>query len=72
MCKEISPFLTEILPQKKLDFIWFSFLTSLSFIEVYDCEVCYLFHGENLASPYECSNFVMFGFLWTKYSLNLV
>ena len=29
------PFLGERLPQKKLDCIWFSFLTSLAFIEVY-------------------------------------
>ena len=29
------PLLGERLPRKKLDFIWFSFLTSLALIEVY-------------------------------------
>ena len=41
------PFLGERLPRKKLDFIWFSFLTSLAFIEVYvlaiaTCVICFI------------------------------
>ena len=32
---DTSPFLEERLPRKKLDFIWFSFLTSLALIKVY-------------------------------------
>ena len=40
------PFLEENLPRKELDFIWFSFLTSLAFIEVYvltiaTCVMCF-------------------------------
>ena len=30
-----SPFLMERLPRNNFDFIWFSFLTSLAFIQVY-------------------------------------
>ena len=32
---DTSPFFGERLPRKKIDFIWFSFLTSLALIEVY-------------------------------------
>ena len=51
---KIHVFLWKDLPRRKLDFIWFSFLTSLSFIEVYVlvivmCVLCYLFHRENLS-----------------------
>ena len=43
----------------RYDFIWFSFLMSLAFIQIYirlgDCDVCNLFYGKNLASTYKCS-----------------
>ena len=44
---------------KEIDFIWFSFLTSLAFIEVYvlaiaTCVIC--FTGKNFTSSYKCSN----------------
>ena len=54
------PFLGERLPRKKLDFIWFSFLTSLAFIEASicfsDCDMCYLFHMKKFREFIKCSN----------------
>ena len=54
-----SLFLVERLPRNNFDFIWFSFLTSLAFIQVYIWRllrsVCYMFYGKNHASPYKCS-----------------
>ena len=46
------------LPRSNFDFIWLSFLNVSRFhpsIRFGDCDVCYLFYGENLASPYKCS-----------------
>ena len=48
MTYDASTFLGEKLPRKKLDFLWFSCFA--------DCNLCYLFHRENLASSYKCSN----------------
>ena len=48
MTYDASTFLGERLPRKKLDFLWFSCFA--------DCNLCYLFHRENLASSYKCSN----------------
>ena len=46
MKDDTLPFLVERLPRKKLDFIWFPFLTSLAIIEVYvlaiaTCVICF-------------------------------
>ena len=42
------PFLGERLPRKKLDFIWSRLSLSSKYIS--DCDMCYLFHTENLVS----------------------
>ena len=52
-----SSFLVKRLPRSNFDFIWFSFLTSLAFIQVYvlaiaTCAIC--FTGK-ISSPYKCS-----------------
>ena len=41
----------------RYDFIWFSFLTSLAFIQIYVVAIAtraICFTGKNLASPYKC------------------
>ena len=44
--------------ERKLISFWLSFLTSLTFFEVYVLAIvtCCLFHRENLASPYSYSD----------------
>ena len=58
MKNDTSPFHMERLLQKKLDFIWFSFLMPHAFVDIYvlmiaTCVICIT--GKIFASPYKGS-----------------